>query len=201
MFEPIPEQARVPRLPKGIIIGFRWRINNSDNKIITLTNWINHVRNSRMSSLCAWPFWKSTFSWISWLSWSETKHNHPSLPRMTVTTELSEDGKLKLSVVHFYIRKAGKENNVAERSRWPVSYHCRSDDLCGLNLFIYSYICKKKKLSLVSGSYIIYDVYIIYTVHTATYTQHQGIKCITSSYRVFSYHDKSHSWPFLGTQV
>lgn len=201
MFESIPEQARVPRLPKGIIIGFRWRINNSDNKIITLTNWINHVRNSRMSSLSAWPFWKSTFSWISWLSWSETKHNHPSLPRMTVTTELSEDGKLKLSVVHFYIRKAGKENNVAERIRWPVSYHCRSDDLCGLNLFIYSYICKKKKLSLVSGSYIIYDVYIIYTVHTATYTQHQGIKCITSSYRVFSYHDKSHSWPFLGTQV
>lgn len=60
---------------------------------------------------------------------------------------------------------------------------------------------KKKKLSLVSGSYIIYDVYIIYTVHTATYTQHQGIKCMPSSYRVFSYHDKSHSWTFLGTQV
>lgn len=148
MFEPIPEQARVPRLPKRIIIGFRWRINNSDNKIIILTNWINHVRNSRMSSLFAWPFWKSAFSWISWLSWSETKHNHPSLPRMTVTTELSEDGKLNLSVVHFYIRKAGKENNVAERSRWPVSYHCRSDDLCGLNLFIYSYICKKKETFL-----------------------------------------------------
>lgn len=154
MFEPIPAQARVPHLPKRVITGFRLKINNSSNKIVILTNWRNHVDNSCMSSRFAWLFWKSTFSWISWfwISWSETKHNHPSFPRMTATTELSEDGKLKFSVIHFRIWKAGKENNVAERSRWPMSYHSWSDDLCGLNLFIYSHICKKETFLMLAAA-------------------------------------------------
>jgi len=93
---------------------------------------------------------------------SETKHNHPSFPRMTATTELSEDGELKLSVVHFCIRKAGKENNATERSRWPVSYHCRSDDLCGLNLFVYSHICKKETFLMLAAA-ILYIMHVLYT--------------------------------------
>lgn len=79
---------------------------------------------------------------------------------MTATTALSEDGKLKLSVIHFRIRKAGKENNVAERSRWPVSYRSRSDDLCGLNLFIYSHICKKETFLKLAAA-MLYIMYIL----------------------------------------
>lgn len=81
---------------------------------------------------------------------------------MTATTELSEDGKLKLSVIHFRIRKAGKVNNVAERSRWPMSYHSQSADLCGLNLFIYSHICKKETFLMLAAA-ILYIMYILYT--------------------------------------
>lgn len=50
------------------------------------------------------------------------------------------------------IWKAGNKNNVEERSRWPVSYHSGSDDLCGLNLFIYLHICKKRSVPYVGSS-------------------------------------------------
>lgn len=159
MFEPIPAQGRVPHLPKRVITGLRLKINNSSNKIVILMNWRNPVHNSCMSSWFAWLFWKSAFSWISWFSWSETKCNHP---RMTATTALAEDGKLKLAVIHFCIRKAGKENNVAERSRWPMSYHSLSDDLCGLNLFIYSHICKKETFLMLAAA----TLYIMYILNT-----------------------------------
>lgn len=37
-----------------------------------------------------------------------------------------------------------------------------------------------------------------YTAHSATYTQHRGIKHKPSNHLSFSYNDKSHPWPFPG---
>lgn len=76
--------------------------------------------------------------------------------------------------IHFCIQRASNKNRVMERNRWPVSYHSWSDDLCGLNLFIYSHICKKVTFLMLAAA-ILYIMYIIYTVHTSTYTQHKGI--------------------------
>lgn len=69
-------------------------------------------------------------------------------------------------------------------------------------VYLLAYL-QKRNFPYVSGSYIIYYVYIKYIVHTATYTQHQGIKYVPSNYVVLSYNDKSHSWPFLqpGSEV
>lgn len=83
---------------------------------------------------------------------ARSKPYHTPFPRMTTTTEPSEDGGLKLSVIYFCIRKAGNENNVTERSRWPMSYHSRSDDLRGLNLFIYSHICRNEAFLMLAAA-------------------------------------------------
>lgn len=82
---------------------------------------------------------------------ARSKPYHTPFPRMTTTPDrLKTAGRS--SVIYFCIRKAGNENNVAERSRWPMSYHSRSDDLCGLNLFIYSHICQNEAFLVLAAA-------------------------------------------------
>lgn len=64
--------------------------------------------------------------------------------------------------MHFCIQRASNKNRVTERNRWPVSYHSWSDDLCGLNLFIYSHICKKVTFLMLAAA-ILCIMYILYT--------------------------------------
>lgn len=66
--------------------------------------------------------------------------------------------------IHFCIQRASNKNKVTERNRWPVSYHSWSDDLCGLNLFIYSHICQKVTFLMLAAA-ILYILYILYTRH------------------------------------
>lgn len=82
---------------------------------------------------------------------ARSKPYHTPFPRMTTTPDrLKTAGRS--SVIYFCIQKAGNENNVAETSRWPMSYHSRSDDLCGLNLFIYSHICQNEAFLVLAAA-------------------------------------------------
>lgn len=186
MFEPIPAQARVPHLPKRAITGFRLKINNSSNNIVILTNWRNHVHNSRMSS------WFTSLFWISWFSWSETKRNHPSFPRIIWRWQAEALCDTFLYPKSRQGKQCRREKQMANELSLLVWWLMWAELVYLLTYF------QKRNFPYVSGSYMIYYVYIMYTVHTATYIQHQGIKCIPSNYHVFSCNDKSHSWPFPG---
>lgn len=136
----VPAQARVPHLPKRVITSFRLKISNSSSKTVILENWINLVYSSCMSS---WLFGSQLL--LRYHDFHGQKQN--------ISTHHSQGWLRQLnylrmaswsSLWHIFVsEKAGKENNVAERSRWPMSYHYWSDDLRGLNLFVYSHICEK----------------------------------------------------------
>lgn len=142
-------------------------------------------------------FLKLTLFWISWFSESETKHRHSTFPRMSATKELCDDGKLKRLHLDTFLHPKSKQQKQSHREKQMASE---------LSLLIWWLMwaqlvyLQKSNFPYVSSSNIVYYVYIIYAVHTSTYTQHKGIGCLPSNCGL-SHNHKGHTWPFPGPGI
>lgn len=141
---------------KRVIIWFRLKTSNSSKKTVILAGRLNNVHSSCMSS--QFDFLGSHL----FLGYDDFHGQKQSILAHHSQGWLWQLNSLKMANWSSLFPKAGNENNVAMRSRWPVSYHSWSADLCGLNLFIYSSICKKETFLMLVAA-ILYVMHILYT--------------------------------------